>query len=65
MMKKYWNKEFGDRRQEIVFIGLQTEMNKKKICDKLDSCLIKNYSKKIAEFSKIPDPFPLWFQKVA
>ena len=65
MMKKYWNKEFGDRRQEIVFIGLQAEMNKKKICDILDSCLIKNYSKNIAEFNKIPDPFPLWFQKVA
>ena len=24
LMDKYWNKDFGDRRQEIVFIGLKS-----------------------------------------
>ena len=30
-MDKYWNKDFGDRRQEIVFIGLKSEMDEKNI----------------------------------
>ena len=30
-MGKYWNKDFGDRRQEIVFIGLKSEMDEKNI----------------------------------
>ena len=65
MMNKYWDKDFGDRRQEIVFIGLKSDMDEKNIREKLDDCLIKNYLKAPNTFHKIPDPFPAWFQKVA
>ena len=51
--------------QEIVFIGLKSDMDEKKIREKLDDCLIKNYLKAPNTFHKIPDPFPAWFQKVA
>ena len=64
-IKKYWNKEYGDRRQEIVFIGLKSEMDVKTIKEKLDNCLIKNYLSKPNFFQEFADPFPLWFQKVA
>ena len=65
MFKKYWNKDFGDRRQEIVFIGLKSEMNEKKIREQLDNCLIKDYLSSPEVFQKKPDPFPVWFKKVA
>ncbi len=65
MLKKYWSKAFGDRRQEIVFIGLKNEMNENKIREMLDACLIKDYSDSPKKYQKSADPFPLWFKKVA
>ena len=65
MLKKYWSKALGDRRQEIVFIGLKNEMNENKIREMLDACLIKDYSDSPKKYQKTADPFPLWFQKVA
>ena len=40
-INKIWAKGYGDRRQEIVFIGLKNEMNESLIKNKLDGFLIK------------------------
>jgi hypothetical protein len=37
-LKKNWNEIYGDRRQEIVFIG--TDMDKADIRSRLDACLV-------------------------
>ena len=42
---KYWDEEYGDRRQEIVFIGLIDRMDEQNIRQKLDSCLVKDFLK--------------------
>ena len=42
-IQNHWDKDLGDRRQEIVFIGLKNEMHEKDIRKKLDACLIKDY----------------------
>ena len=63
VMKKYWNEDIGDRRQEIVFIGLKAEMNEQSIRERLDACLIKSYETFPNSNHEISDPFPKWFQK--
>ena len=63
VMDKYWEKNIGDRRQEIVFIGLKAEMNEQSIRERLDACLIKNFSTSTNSYNYIPDPFPQWFKK--
>ena len=60
-INKIWAKGYGDRRQEIVFIGLKNEMNESLIKNKLDGFLIKNYSINLANTLKYKDPFPAWF----
>ncbi len=60
---KYWNEDYGDRRQEIVFIGLKDEMHKQEITKQLDACLATNYLENPAAWKEAPDPFPLWFQE--
>ena len=60
-INKIWAKGYGDRRQEIVFIGLKNEMNESLIKNKLDGLLIKNYSINLANTLKYKDPFPEWF----
>ncbi len=62
-MNKYWNEEFGDRRQEIVFIGLKNQMNEQLIRRELDYCLNKNYSSNTKLSIDGLDPFPKWFEK--
>ena len=60
-INKIWAKGYGDRRQEIVFIGLKNEMNESFIKNKLNGFLIKNYSINLANTLKYKDPFPEWF----
>tara|TARA_A100001011_G_C14234307_1_gene810283 strand:+ start:311 stop:1522 length:1212 start_codon:yes stop_codon:yes gene_type:complete len=60
-INKIWAKGYGDRRQEIVFIGLKNEMDESLIKNKLDGFLIKNYSINLANTLKYKDPFPEWF----
>ena len=63
-MDKYWNEDFvGDRRQEIVFIGLKSEMDEKNIRERLNACLIKNYLENPNSYHKAHDPFPVCLRK--
>lgn len=65
VMKQYWIKNYGDRRQEIVFIGLKDEMDKDRIRNILDECLVKNYLASPDIFEGLEDPFPEWFKKAS
>ncbi len=51
---------YGDRRQEIVIIGI--EMNKEKIISLLDACLLTDAEMSLGkdEWKKFTDPFPCW-----
>lgn len=61
LVEKYWDEDYGDRRQEIVFIGLTQEMNESAIRQQLDQCLILNYLDDPNAYADISDPFPKWF----
>ncbi len=52
--------EFGDRRQELVFIGV--DMNDAELRSKLDACLLTDDEMKhgIKKWAKYRDPFPSW-----
>ena len=60
-ISKIWLKNYGDRRQEIVFIGLKNQMDISFLKDKLDKFLIKDYSINLENSLKFKDPFPEWF----
>ena len=60
-IRKNWSKEYGDRRQEIVFIGLRGEMSEADIRARLDSLLITDYLADPTAAAKRHDPFPAWF----
>lgn len=53
---------YGDRRQEIVFIGMFKEMKRGRITSMLDRCLIPETSApfKPQAYRDLPDPFPVW-----
>ena len=63
VMKQYWIKNYGDRRQEIVFIGLKDDMDQEIIKNTLDKCLVSNYLDTPEVFEELEVPFPQWFKK--
>ena len=59
-VQAHWQEPWGDRRQELVFIGSGIDWNALKA--KLDACLvpISMASSPSALPLDIPDPFPIW-----
>jgi G3E family GTPase len=61
-IRRLSEKPYGDRRQELVFIGQQ--LAEKRMCTALDDCLLTEPEMKIGPeaWSALPDPFPKWDQ---
>ncbi len=60
-IKTHWHPVYGDRRQEIVFIG--TDMNVEELARRLDACLVPlNGPEKMEtrRWRMLSDPFPAW-----
>lgn len=64
MMKPYLDPVWGDRRQEIAFIGADP-MDEAKICAELDACLIDSPVFVPELWRDLPDPFASWDRKAA
>lgn len=64
LMAKNWDDHWGDRRQELVFIG--TDMNEAAIRAGLDACLInRGDTWEPGMAAGLSDPFPPWSHDVA
>lgn len=65
MMRKHWSTAWGDRRQEMVFIG-GPEMDEAAIRAELDACLTGNTSTGLTQsMLRLEDPFPSWDRQAA
>jgi G3E family GTPase len=58
-LKRNWNDIYGDRRQEIVFIG--AGMDEAALRARLDACLVSGAPGMHTKlWATLPDPFPKW-----
>ncbi|MCH4543013.1 4-hydroxytetrahydrobiopterin dehydratase [Ochrobactrum sp. POC9] len=58
-MEPYFHKIWGDRRQEIVFIGIDP-MQEDALITELDQCLLEEQDFAPERWSGLNDPFPNW-----
>ena len=58
-MKSYLDPVWGDRRQEIVFIGCDP-MDEARLCADLDACLVPETDFMPGSWRDLQDPFPSW-----
>ena len=65
VLKTYWDDDYGDRRQEMVFIGLSAEMDQQAISAQLDACLVEDYLADPEQHRITQDPFPEWFKQAS
>ncbi|OIQ16921.1 MAG: GTP-binding protein [Flavobacterium sp. MedPE-SWcel] len=57
IIEERWDKEWGDRINELVFIG--QDIDKEKMCADLEKCLLNNEQDVFGENIKFNDPFPI------
>lgn len=59
-MQKDWDPRWGDRRQEMVFIGIG--LDKENLISKLNDCLLTDaeMNRGVDAWLKFEDPFPRW-----
>ena len=65
-LREKWHGAYGDRRQQLVFIGI--DMDKNDLRRRLDACLIGSDADQSVDFwalSILPDPFPSWTNDAA
>ncbi|WP_291295270.1 zinc metallochaperone GTPase ZigA [Elioraea sp.] len=57
---KLWDERYGDRRQELVFIGI--DMDEAALRRALDACLLSEaaFARGPRAWARLPDPFPAW-----
>ncbi|ESZ08522.1 hypothetical protein X737_33755 [Mesorhizobium sp. L48C026A00] len=63
-MKPHLDPIWGDRRQEIVFIGCDP-MDEQQIRAELDACLVEEKDFSPGRWRDLPDPFPSWERQAA
>ncbi len=63
-MRPYLDPVWGDRRQEIVFIGCDP-MDERQIRAELDACLVGETDFMPGRWRDLPDPFPSWDRQEA